>query len=238
MKKTAIMLTAAAALFHFSSCEKITGEGPVQSEVRAITGFSGVSAGISGKVNYKIEPAYRVEVIAQRNVLDVIQTTVVGGHLLVKVKDGVKIKSNESIVVNIEAPSANYLRLSGSGDMEVAGPLQEAGLAVSISGSGSITIAQAAVGNRLNADISGSGNMRILSGTAAEEEIRISGSGKYSADGLAADKVKAVVSGSGDVQVKAVQTLEATISGSGTVYYRGNPLITTQISGSGRVVAL
>jgi hypothetical protein len=235
MKKTIIMLAAAAALLNFSSCEKVVGEGPLQTELRTVTGFSGVSASISGKINYKIEPVYKVEIIAQRNVLDVIQTSILGGHLLVKVKDGVRIKSNEDIVVNISAPSANYLHLSGSGSMEVTGNLQETGLDMHISGSGSITIAQAAIANKLDADISGSGSMHIQAGTAADEDVRISGSGKFIADGVTADRVQAKISGSGDIQVKAMQTINATISGSGSVYYRGTPVISTHISGSGRV---
>lgn len=238
MKKLVIMLAAAAALINCSSCEKVVGEGPVQTEQRAITGFTGVSASISGKVNYVIAPVYKVELIAQRNVLDVIQTTLVGGHLLIKVKDGVRLKANEDIVINVSAPSADYLHLSGSGNMDVSGNLAATNLDMQISGSGSITVQQAAVANELSVNISGSGNMQIGSGAAAAEDIRISGSGRFTADGVAGDRVQATISGSGDIQVKAVQTLDATISGSGSIYYRGNPVISTHISGSGRVRAL
>ena len=238
MKKLLIMLAAAAALFNFSSCEKVKGVGPVQAETRAITGFSGVSAGISGKVNYIISPVYKVELIAQRNILDVLQTSVVGGHLLIKVKDGVWIKTDEDIVVNISSPNADYLRLSGSGSLSVTGPLTATDLDINVSGSGSITVQELTVSNKTDAAISGSGNIHLQAGTCANEKIRISGSGKCIADGVTATTAEVSISGSGDVQVKALQTLDATISGSGSVYYRGNPQISTHISGSGRVRAL
>jgi Putative auto-transporter adhesin, head GIN domain len=238
MKKSIIMLAAAAALFMFPSCEKVKGEGPVQTETRAITDFSGVSASIGGKINYKIEPVFKVEIIAQRNILDVIETSKVNGHLLIKVKNGVSIKTNEDIVVNISSPTADYLHLSGSGDLTVTGNIIATKLDMSISGSGSIAVPNVAVADKINAVISGSGNINILAGTTKNQELLISGSGKMLLDGVAAEKAVTTISGSGDIQVKLSQTLDATISGSGSVYYRGNPLVTTHISGSGKVQPL
>ena len=235
MKKSIIMLAAAAALFMFPSCEKVKGEGPLQTETRAITNFTGVSASIGGKINYKIDPVFKVEIIAQRNILDVIETSLVGGHLLVKVKNGVNIKSNEEITINISAPTADYLRLSGSGDLTVTGNVVATNLDLNISGSGSIVVPSVTVANKIDAVISGSGSMSVLGGSAKNEELRISGSGKFIVDAVAAENAIITISGSGDAQVKLSQTLDASISGSGSVYYRGNPLITTHISGSGKV---
>ena len=78
------MLAAAAALFTSSSCKKVVGEGDLQTETRNITDFSGVSASIGGKIYYKIDPVYKVEITAQRNILDVIQATKVKRALVTK----------------------------------------------------------------------------------------------------------------------------------------------------------
>jgi hypothetical protein len=238
MKKLVIMLAAAAELITFSSCKKVVGEGMVQTEIRTITGFSGVSASIAGKIYYKIGPEYKVEITAQRNILDVIQATKLSGHLLLKVKDGVRIKSNEEITVNIIAPAADYLHLSGTGDLAVTGNINSPNLDMSISGTGNITVQSVTVTNKINASISGCGDINVQSGMARNEDLRISGSGKLIMDGVVAEKATTHISGSGDMQVNLSQTLDATISGSGSVYYRGNPLISTQISGSGRVKPL
>lgn len=236
MKKSVIVLAAAAALLTFSSCEKVVGEGPLQTETRAISDFSGISGSIGGKINYKIDPVYRVEIIAQRNILDVIVTNKINGHLLIKVKDGVRIRTNEDITVNISAPTADYLHLSGSGDLVVSGTINSANLDLGISGSGSMTIDDVTIADKIKASISGSGNIRLQSGTARNEDLKISGSGKLFLDGVAAEKATTTISGSGDIQVKLSQTLDATISGSGSVYYKGTPLVSTHISGSGRVL--
>ena len=238
MKKQILILAAAAALFATTSCKKVVGEGPVRTETRNITDFSGVSASIGGRINYKIDPVYKVEITAQPNILDVIETSKTNGHLVIKIRNGVRIKENEEITVDISAPTADYLHLSGSGDLTVTGNINAANLDMGISGTGDITVPTVNVTDKIKAVISGSGNIKVQAGTARNEELRISGSGKLFLDGVAAEKATTNISGSGDIQVNLSQTLDATISGSGSVYYRGHPLISTTISGSGKVKPL
>lgn len=235
MKKTIILLVATAAIFALPSCEKITGEGPLQTETRAHTGFSGVSSSIPGKIHYTIASNYEVKITAQRNILDVIETFNENGHLRIKIRNGVRVREHEDIVVAISAPSANYLHLSGAGDVEVSGNLSAPGLDMRISGSGTITVDRADITGKIEATISGSGDMKIRGGTARDQDLKISGSGKMIFDGVSAQNGLARISGSGDIYVNLAQTLDATISGSGSVYYRGTPQISTHISGSGSV---
>lgn len=234
MKKLIFVLTVVVSLFS-TSCKKVVGEGDLQTETRNVTDFSGVSASIGGKINYKIDPVYKVEITAQRNILDVIQATKQNGHLLIKVKDGVRIRSNEEITVSISAPRGDYFHLSGDGDLIVTGNINANDLDLSISGTGDLTIPTASVANNLKAAISGAGNIYVLSGSAKNEDLKISGSGQLSVEGIAAENGKTTISGSGDIKVNLSKTLDAKISGSGSVYYHGNPLISTDISGSGRV---
>ena len=229
------MLAAAAAILTTPSCKKVVGEGDLQTETRNITDFSGVSASIGGKIYYKIDPVYKVEITAQRNILDVIQATKINGHLLLKIKDGVRIKSNEEIIVNISAPTADYFHLSGTGDLIATGNIIATDIDMSISGTGNLTVSSVSIGDKLKAAISGTGNINLLAGTAKNEELKISGSGKLLLEGVAAENAETTISGSGDIKISVSQKLDATISGSCSVYYHGNPLISTDISGSGRV---
>ncbi len=238
MKKLFIMLAAAAALFMFPSCEKIKGEGPLRTESRAVTNFSGVDAGVSGRINYTIDPVYKVEITAQRNILDVIETFNESGYLRIKIKNGKQIKTNEDIVINISAPSADYLHLSGSGNLSLTGTVVATNINMKVSGSGSIALSNVAVTEKIRANISGSGNIQTQGGTAKDLDLKISGSGKIILDGVAAEKAVTNISGSGDIYVKLSQLLDATISGSGSVYYRGNPQVITHISGSGKIMPL
>jgi len=234
--KSSITVLLIAALYLLPSCEKVVGEGPLVTETRSFGNFSGISFETAGKLNFTIGPDYKVELTAQRNILDVLQTNVASGILHIDFKDNVRVKDYEEIIANITAPSLNDVRLSGSGDINVHGNVATSSLKVLVSGSGNISIQNAVVMDKIRTDISGSGNIFILNGSATDHDMKISGSGNVDMVGVAAQNATIRISGSGDVKVQLSKKLDANISGSGSVYYRGNPIISTQISGSGRVL--
>jgi hypothetical protein len=236
MKKISFAVIALLCLFAVS-CRKTTGEGPVVTETRAVSGFADIDQRVGASVYYTQAPDYKVEVIAQRNILDVLQTYVSGNRLVVKFKDGVRVNSHEDIRVNVSAPRVSSLRISGSGNLYVTGPFTPASLEMDISGSGSMAISELTTA-LIDADISGSGSISISHGTATEEKLKISGSGSLNLEGVTADRATTNTSGSGTIKVTATQTLNVTISGSGNVFYKGSPQVNVSVSGSGKVIQL
>jgi hypothetical protein len=105
---------------------------------------------------------------------------------------------------------------------------------VSLSGSGSVR-GQGMTIQTFRVDISGSGTVN-LSGSAVEQDIEISGSGRYEAGELQSQQVAADISGSGQVAVAVSRELRVDVSGSGTVTYSGDPSVSQSVSGSGRVI--
>jgi hypothetical protein len=236
MKRSIAVTLLAVGVIIFPSCRKVIGEGPVVTQTRTVSNFTGVSSEMSGKVYVTIGPAYKVEVTAQQNILDVLNTNVANGVLHIDFKDNVRVKAHEDITVSISMPGADYFRLSGSGNMDVNGDLVAANLNLRLSGSGNIGVQNAVVADKIDAEVSGSGNISVAGGSAINEDLDISGSGNLQLAGVAAQKAVTHISGSGDVKVVVSQSLDAHISGSGSVYYHGNPIISTHISGSGRVI--
>jgi len=237
MKKlVVVILLLVTGLFIFPSCEKVVGEGPLVTQTRTVGNFTGVSSEMSGKVNFTIAPDYKVEITAQQNILDVLNTNVVNGVLHIDFKNNVRVKQHEDLLINITAPYADYFRVSGSGNMNVQGDITANNLKVTLSGSGDITVQNAVIADKIDTDISGSGNISIAGGSAVNEDVDISGSGKVEMAGVDAQNAVTHTSGSGDVKLALSTNLDAHISGSGSVYYHGNPIISTHISGSGRVI--
>ncbi|HEV8505912.1 MAG TPA: head GIN domain-containing protein [Chitinophagaceae bacterium] len=236
MKNFVVVVLLAAGILIFPSCEKVVGEGPLVTQTRNVGNFSGVSSEMSGKVNFAIAPEYKVEITAQQNILDVLNTNVVNGVLHIDFKDNVRVKQHEDLLINITAPYADYFRLSGSGNMNVQGNITANNLKVTLSGSGDIAVQNAVIADKIDADISGSGNINVANGSAVNEDVDISGSGKVEMPGVSAESAVTHTSGSGDVKLAVSKNLDAHITGSGSVYYHGNPIISTHISGSGRVI--
>lgn len=232
------IVTAAVLLIcsaFFTSCEKVKGEGPIMTQERTVQSFTAVSAGISGRINYTVSPVIKVELQAQRNILDIIETFVTADELVIKFKNGVNVRSHEEIIVNISGPSPKSVALSGDASLDVSGQISGDRLQLRVSGSGDIMADQVSLTDKLEATITGSGNIDILQGTAKQANLRISGSGSIRSTGVSVLQAETEISGSGNIRVKVSDKLSARISGSGSIYYTGSPQITTNISGSGNV---
>jgi len=226
---TSILLIAG-----FTSCKKVVGTGPQVSSIRTLDAFNSISLAMDATVNITQDSFYKVEVIAQNNIMDAILTKVNDGRLTIQHKNNVYIKS-APISVNITMPNINNLNLSGSGTIQVQNQLVNNSLETNVSGSGKIIIPSIETMN-ITSTISGSGAITIHSGSTHQLISNISGSGEIDLLNVQANTANTTTSGSGDTKVYATQSLYAKISGSGDVYYRGNPSIESNISGSGRLI--
>lgn len=235
MKTLSKFFLSVVLLAGFTSCEKIVGEGPVITEKRAIGNFSSVASSVSADVYYKQDPAYKVEVAAQQNILNVLETHIVGNELVIKFRNDVRVRSHERITVHVSSPTINGLRLNGSGNIIASDSIRSDNMSLTISGSGSINL-HSLMATSLDANISGSGDISVLSGEINTGKFRISGSGNINAINVPAYSATTTTSGSGKISVNVSHDLDVTISGSGSVFYKGNPEINTHISGSGKIV--
>ncbi len=235
MKKLSIVLLSVAIIAGFISCRKVTGEGPQITEDRTIGNFNSVASTISADVNYKQDPVFKVEITAQQNILNVLETNIVSNELVIKFRNNVHVGTHETIVVNVSSPTINGLRISGSGNLVASDSIVTTGINFTLSGSGNIDINKLKA-TTIDANISGSGNIAIANGAANTERFRISGSGNIDALNVSASDVTTTTSGSGEMQVNASQNLDVNISGSGSVFYTGNPIINSHISGSGKII--
>lgn len=237
MRLTTLIILSIAFAAISCSCKKIEGKGPMVSETRALTDFTGIDMALSGNVEVKKGVNFEVVVTAQQNILDVLKTTKTGSVLLLKFKDGTRVKHADDIKVTITLPVLHSVHLSGSGNLEVKDEFEGTDLSASISGSGNIFLGSL-IYNNINASISGSGGIRATGGTANSADLRISGSGAIAFDAIQVKEITTKTSGSGSMRVWATDKLNASISGSGSVAYKGDPVVSEKVSGSGRVTKL
>ncbi len=214
MKKS-ILAVAAVSVLAFPSCRKISGD-------------------IDGDVYYTQDSVYKVEIYAQSNVLDKIETPIENGQLRLQFRKFGNVGSHNRIITRISAPDINGLSVNGSGNLYANQAISSNNMNLKVNGSGNITIASY-TGNDLIANVNGSGRIAVNGGSVKTEDLRISGSGDLDLLNLQAENVTVHTSGSGSTSVYATRTLDVHISGSGDVYYRGTPSVSTSISGSGKV---
>lgn len=238
MKRLSTIISLIILINISTSCKKVIGEGPVISETRNETGFTGVAISVPADVVYKQSSTYNIEIKAQRNILDLIESPVVNGELRVRFKRNINLRSYDRIVMYISSPAIFSLSLSGSGKLESIDSIVTSRFRMALSGSGSISVNKLRCQDNLETVISGSGSIQVNEGSCQRENILVSGSGKTNLQDVTASHADVNISGSGDVRLHAINNLDVRISGSGDVYYRGNPSVTSHVSGSGKVTRL
>jgi hypothetical protein len=213
--------------------KRVEGTGPVVTEDRSVSGFTGVTSGISADVTVKQASSFKVTISGQKNILDLLKTDVVNGKLKITFEKGYSMNYREPIKVTVEAPSFDYLGMSGSGNVNADGTLSGSKLAIDISGSGNFNLTNVKYEN-VNFGISGSGDVRV-GGSTDMVKFDVSGSGNIKAGDLKSQTASCHVSGSGDITCNAEKSLDAHISGSGDIKYSGSPSIKSRVTGSGDV---
>jgi len=219
------------------SCEKISGQGPVVTEVRTISNFTGLNSAIEGDVYVYQDSVFKVELLAQQNILNAIETSVDDGVLNIAFKSGIRIGSHDRVKVYITMPTINNLTLSGSGMLSALQPIESDNIELKIDGSGYMALSSV-ISNKVSGAIDGSGNITVSDGAADNEQLHINGSGLLDFVGINAQNADVSVNGSGAAKVNVQRMLHVLIAGSGLVYYTGTAQVNTDVSGSGKVVKM
>jgi Putative auto-transporter adhesin, head GIN domain len=189
------LFTAAMLLITvLTSCKKdtIIGNGPTETELRTVSGFSKVD--VSGKTNVTITygAAFKIEVKAYRNLLSSLETKVNGDVLKIGFKNGTSV-SNDNSEVFITMPLLTKFSTTGN----------------------SIVNINSGAADNFEAVITGASKLEGLGFTAKSANITIEGIG--TASFTITDKLNAKITGSGIVYYKGNAAVTSTINGSGKV---------------------
>jgi Putative auto-transporter adhesin, head GIN domain len=209
----ALVLAALACSTISTGTNQVIGSGHLVTETRTVGPFASIELDGSADVKVTLGTTQSVTVEADDNILPLIETTVTAGKLVVGTRPLTNISTRDGVRVTIVTTSLKGLKLSGSGNIDVAGM----------------------TGPDLSVELPGSGNITI-SGAADQVTIDLQGSGNVFCNELRAHSATVTLNGSGNVKVYADQSLDAKLSGSGTIRYEGNPArFTKSITGSGSI---
>jgi hypothetical protein len=216
------------------ACTKVNGDGPVVTETRTAGSYSGIQYALQGNLHIDSGSGSEIEIRAQQNIINVIETYVENHTLYIRLRNSTVIHSHEPIEVYLKTTDPTMIQLSGSGNIIAGKTISPVELTIASSGSGNIQLEKVNTG-KLKARISGSGKIEVLQGSVGTENIQLSGSGQVLLSGIQADSAFTQTSGSGQINLWVKRYLESEISGSGIVRYKGAPEVKKRISGSGEV---
>ena len=203
MKNSIFMAVVFLAGFVLSSCDgvgntTIIGTGPVVSMEVELSDFEGVSVTGTCNVDIQIGEPQSVEFYAQSEVLDVLTYEVDDGMLEIGFKRGYSVNTDEEIRAEITIPSLNFTGITGTGDYELSGALQD----------------------RLDIYITGVGNVDAFDMPVNTCNIRVSGTSNCQVH--VNELLDVVISGVANIWYRGNPTLNTDISGIGNVIPDGS----------------
>lgn len=238
MKKVKWLLFALIAVVS-TSCvidgwnNGISGNGNVEEETRDITGFTGVLISSGIDVLLSEGDVFEVRVVADENLMEVIETRLNGSMLEVGT-DRVNIRNAKSKKVYVTLPELSALRVSSAGDCKGQNLFHCDQLEMGISSAGDLDLEVEA--RRIDLDISSSGDAR-LAGKTELFNASLSSAGDLHAFDLQAGKVKVDVSSAGDARVFATDEISMSASSAGNIHYKGDArVIRSSKSSAGDIV--
>jgi hypothetical protein len=198
----------------FGSAGCVKGSGSVVSQPRPVEEFTAVRLNGSGDLVVERTGTDSLSVTADDNVAPLITSEIRNGTLTLGVAEGKSVSPTE-LRYKVTVSELRTLELSGSGSADVTkidGPT----LAVTIAGSGDVKLAGRV--DDLKIEVSGSGSCDAAALAAARADVAVSGSGSVIVN--AGEKLNARISGSGDIRYLGSPSLTTAIAGSGSIAKR------------------
>jgi len=218
----------------------MSGSGPIVTDEREITGFTGVRNDGDFEVYVTQANEFSVEVVAFESLLPIIETYISGYTLVVRTKDNSCYKSSPPVKVYVTLPELDDLELNGSGKL-IAYNAESQVLECMNNGSGYMSV-DTVYTEEFQLSNSGSGALEVRHIYSNEVSFVQSGSGVIDAGTiLESETVSIKHSSSGNVRTDIAEGLDvyAILSGSGRIDLSGDVANTDYtLSASGRIDAL
>lgn len=196
--------------FNFSGQK---GSGVMASDVRDVRGFSAIDVGGVFQVEVTAQKDFEVEVEADDNLLQYIETEVHGDTL--QIKTDKRLSPTGPIRVRISAPNIESIEASGAANV-IVNELKNASVSLDASGASRVK----------------------LNGETTKLTVDVSGATNVNAADLRSETAIVEASGASHVDVHATGTLKADASGASKITYSGSPTsVQKSDSGAGKVVA-
>jgi hypothetical protein len=174
----------------------------------------------------------RIVIGGEENILPFIESYVEDGLLVVRYERGRSYRPQHPVRVHATMLEVKEITASG-GSFVLTENIQSDSLAIVLSGGG-VGEFMSVETDLLSVNFSG-GSHGILSGSAAEQSVNVSGGGRYQASQLESNSAQVSLSGGAGGTVWVKGSLDAILSGGSILEYYGEPPVAEQLSGGSRI---
>jgi hypothetical protein len=206
-----------------SSCEiqnNHEGNGNVTTSRRNLTNFDTININGVLDVYLKQGTSYRVEVVTDENLQDIVETYTENGSMFVDTKSEHNYDASQ-MDIYITVPDVKRIILDGVTALYTTDTLELTDLEIEKKNTGQLTLNTIIDNLTLNSD--GIGNIE-LNGKGHEVAINNEMVGDINAFGFKVYNLNLMHDGTGKVEVFVTNDFDVQITGVGDVYCKGNPV--------------
>lgn len=213
----------------------LEGNGRLGLDTRTIPAFEGIALHSNMDVELT-RTAGPLEIEAEDNIFAQIVTVVDKGHLHIHWAKGRWVNTTLPIKIKVPFEMLSFIALNDNGFIRLSDTLQNDSLKIFSRGNGDMLLEHLAVDHLLS-QIEGNGDIEI-GGQATQLQLKIYGSGDFSAPALQIQEADIHSEGRGGARIQVEQRIDAAIKGSGHVKFTGPAKMNVSKEGSGRVIRL
>ncbi len=218
----------------FPACaQSLQGNGNVINEIREVPYFNAIAVSSSIDLSITMGDDFHVEVEADDNIIEHIETETRGDELIIGLKSkGISIRNPKEMNVYVTLPELLSLTASGATDVTVNNTIDQATIRIKASGASDITLPVNV--EYLELDLSGASDARI-SGLANATKATLSGASDLKNSDLVTGTLDVNLSGSSNLKIKVNENITGKLSGASDLVYEGNPTTDLKTSGASSV---
>jgi hypothetical protein len=253
VKKWFVPVLVAITLLFLIGCKivplrTVTGSGTLETRNFTLSGFNGIQASNTFSVQVVRADSFSIQVTADNNLWDLLDVSVSGSALRLRVKPGINI-SNSTLSAVIALPSISGLDLSGASTATVGDFISDNSFTCALSGASIADLDNVKSGPAVF-DISGGstlsghimmttgkfiasgGSIIRLLGKGTSANIDASGGSRVYLNEFELEDIRIILSGGSEANVFTQKITSADLSGGSNLYYIDSP-VTSNVQTSG-----
>lgn len=209
-----LIITLFATAFYACDTETIRGSGDVVSEIRTVGNFVGVEVEDAFEVEIVRGDQPEVEVRADDNLIDRIETTVSGSTLKVGYDGNINIRGSATTEIFITMPTIESIRFDDAIDGALVNFVDLPALHIDVNDASSLSLSGSA--EELNAQVNDASNVRGFN--------------------FQTNVCKVNLNDASEMDIFCNDRLEGKVEDASTLRYKGDPTVDVSTSDAGRVV--
>ena len=212
-------------IFVLGSCHNITGSGNIISRDRSVDNFTSVKVNNGLSLNISSGDAVKVTVEADDNIIDDVETKVIGEELVIRFSEDFSFR-NSNITVNVVMPVLKNLTASGGSSIDSKNQLPKTDV-MSIKSSGGSSVDVEVDARTLSLESSGGASLKVK-GKSQMVDINASGGASVNTYELLSETANVKASGGATVKTFASLNVDANSSSGASIGYKGGPSVSVK----------